>query len=93
MIRVALERLALTEAPVEVVLGGGLMQARDRRLLSAVASGLADVAPAATVKVTSSPPVVGAALLGLDELGAAPDAQKRARRELGESFERIETNR
>jgi N-acetylglucosamine kinase-like BadF-type ATPase len=93
MIRVVLERLALIDAPVEVVLGGGLMQARDQRLLSAVASGLADVAPMATVKVTSSPPVVGAALLGLDELGAGPEAQRRARDELGKSFERIDSNR
>jgi len=86
MIRVALERLELEQAPVEVVLGGGLMQSGDRRLISAVASGLRDIAPAATVKVTSSPPVVGAALLGLDELGAGPDAQRRAREEFDQAF-------
>jgi N-acetylglucosamine kinase-like BadF-type ATPase len=91
MVRVALGRLALTDAPVEVVLGGGLMQSRDERLLSAIASGLADAAPAATVRVTSSPPVVGAALLGLDELGAGPEEKRRARDELGKSFERFET--
>ena len=90
MIAVALERLGLTEAPVEVVLGGGLMQSGDQRLISAVASGLQDVAPAATVKVTSSPPVVGAALLGLDELQAGPKAQRRAREELTNAFKTIE---
>jgi N-acetylglucosamine kinase-like BadF-type ATPase len=89
MIRVALERLALADAPVEVVLGGGLMQARDRHLVSAVESGLAEVAPAAVVKVTSSPPVVGAALLGLDALGSGPEIQQRVRDELAERFERI----
>ena len=93
MIAVALERLGLTDAPVEVVLGGGLMESGDERLISAVASGLHDVAPTATVKVTSSPPVVGAALLGLDELGAGPEAQRRARAGLGEAFGRLETQR
>jgi N-acetylglucosamine kinase-like BadF-type ATPase len=91
LIRVALERLGLTAAPVQVVLGGGLMQSQDERLISAVASGLHDVAPQATVKVTSSPPVVGAALLGLDELQAGPEAQRRARQELTEAFKTIET--
>ena len=35
-----------------------------------------------------SPPIVGSALLGLDELGAGPEAQARLRRELGEAVER-----
>jgi N-acetylglucosamine kinase-like BadF-type ATPase len=91
LIRVALERLELTDAPVEVVLGGGLMQSGDERLISAVAAGLHDVAPKATAKVASSPPVVGAALLGLDELEAGPDAQRRAREELATAFKAIET--
>jgi len=91
MIRVALQRLGLNETPVEVVLGGGLMQSGDHRLISAVASGLQDVAPAATVKVTSSPPVVGAALLGLDELGASPEVQRRAREELANTFKTMDT--
>jgi N-acetylglucosamine kinase-like BadF-type ATPase len=91
MIRVALERLGLTEAPVEVVLGGGVMQSGDHRLIGAVASGLQDVATKATVKVTSSQPVVGAALLGLDELNAGPAAQRRARQELASAFQKIES--
>jgi N-acetylglucosamine kinase-like BadF-type ATPase len=91
LIRVALERLGLTDGQVEVVLGGGLMQSQDKRLISAVASGLHEIAPQAAVKVTSSPPVVGAALLGLDELEAAPEAQSRARKELTQAFKTIET--
>jgi len=90
LIRVALERLGLTDAPVEVVLGGGLLQSGDERLISAVAFGLQDVAPKATVKVASSPPVVGAALLGLDEVEAGPDAQTRVREELATAFKAIE---
>ena len=44
--RVALERLGLTEEPVEVMLGGGLFRTRDERLLAAVARGLEEVGPA-----------------------------------------------
>jgi hypothetical protein len=40
---------------------------------------------------TSAPPIVGAALLGLDELGAGAEAQARARDELREVVERLET--
>ena len=88
LIRVALERLALLDAPVEVVLGGGLLQAGDPRLIGGVRDGLAQVAPVATVHVTRSPPIVGAALLGLDEIGADGDAQARVRRELDERLTR-----
>ena len=84
MIRVALERLDLTQQPVPVALGGGLMQSGDPRLIGAIKAGLAHVAPQATVHVTSSPPIVGAALLGLDELGAGEAAQERLRHEFQE---------
>ena len=90
LIRVALERLKLTDTRVEIVLGGGLMQSGDSRLLAAVEAGLKQVAPAATARVTSSPPVVGAALLGLDQLAAGAEAQERARTGLGEAFARME---
>ncbi len=87
MIRVTLERIDLLQAPVDVVLGGGLMQSQDERLISAVVSGLREVAPAATVKVASTPPVVGAALAGLDDLEAGPEARRRARTELSKAFQ------
>ena len=90
LIRVALERLAMTGEPVEVVLGGGLMQSEDTRLISAVQTGLEEVAPAASAQVTSSPPVVGAALLALDELQSGQDAQARARDELGKAYEQLQ---
>jgi N-acetylglucosamine kinase-like BadF-type ATPase len=81
MIRVTLERLELTDHAVPVALGGGLMQSGDPRLIGAIKAGLAHEAPRATVHVTSSPPIVGAALLGLDALGSAPDAHERLRHE------------
>jgi N-acetylglucosamine kinase-like BadF-type ATPase len=92
MIRVTLERLELTQEPVPVALGGGLMQSGDPRLIGAIKAGLAHEAPAATVQVTSSPPIVGAALLGLDALGAGPDAQARVRTELAHLSTNAETS-
>ena len=86
MVRVTLERLELTNEPVEVALGGGLMQPGHARLIGAIRAGVKEIAPAATVHVTSSPPIVGAALLGLDELGAGREAQQRLRRELAAMF-------
>ena len=86
---VSLERLSLTDEAVEVLLGGGLVHAADGALVDAVALRVAGFAPTAAVKSTSSPPVVGAALLGLDELGADAIARERVRRELGDRFVQI----
>jgi N-acetylglucosamine kinase-like BadF-type ATPase len=80
--RVALTRLGLEHEPVEVVLGGGLLRAGDARLQAAIAAGLAEVGDAITVHTTDAPPVVGAALLGLDRLGVGEAPKERARREL-----------
>jgi N-acetylglucosamine kinase-like BadF-type ATPase len=90
MVRVTLERLELTQEPVPIALGGGLMHSRDVRLIGAIKAGLAAVAPFATPHVTSSPPIVGAALLGLDTLGADAQAQERLRSELGQVFKNVE---
>lgn len=80
--RVALERLGLERQSVEVLLGGGLLRAGDERLKAAIVDGLALVSDSIAVHTTDSPPVVGAALLGLDRLGADDAAKERARREL-----------
>jgi len=86
--RVALERLELEREPAEVLLGGGLLQAGDGRLIGAIEAGLRESAPDVVVRRTTSPPIVGAALLALDELGAGGAAQERLRRELGAAVER-----
>jgi N-acetylglucosamine kinase-like BadF-type ATPase len=88
--RVALERLDLTEEPVEVLLGGGLLRPGNGTLESAIEAGLQEVGHAITVRNTESPPIVGAALLGLDELGAGTQAQERARRELDDAVAAFE---
>jgi N-acetylglucosamine kinase-like BadF-type ATPase len=90
LVRVALTRLDLTQEPVEVLLGGGVLQDVDGDLLAAIDSGLRDAAPNITVRPTASAAIVGAALLGLDELEAGAEAQARLRRELGAAFSRLE---
>jgi N-acetylglucosamine kinase-like BadF-type ATPase len=82
MARVALERLDLVEEPTEVLLGGGLLQSGDGRLRGAVQTELRRAAPNASVTAAGSPPIVGAALLGLDAIGAPVEAQRRVRGEL-----------
>jgi hypothetical protein len=80
--RVAITRLDLANEPVEVLLGGGLLRAGDGRLLGAIEEGLRDVGEHIEVHRTASPPVVGAALFGLDALGADEEARARVRSEL-----------
>jgi len=91
--RVALRRLELDAQPVEILLGGGLLQAGDGRLTSAIEDGLHEVDPQAVVRIATSPPIVGAALLALDELGAPADAQERIRRELGHVVDSLDGER
>jgi len=80
--RVAVTRLGLERAPVDVVLGGGLLRHADPRLIAAIARGLAPVGPAIAVRATTAPPILGAALLALDALAAAPEAYVRVRTSL-----------
>jgi N-acetylglucosamine kinase-like BadF-type ATPase len=76
---VVLRRLALLSSPVEVVLGGGVLAARDAGLMTAIQERFARVAPQAKLVVVDAPPVLGAALLGLDAAGAPPEAHERLR--------------
>jgi N-acetylglucosamine kinase-like BadF-type ATPase len=79
----AMRRLELDGLATQVVLGGGLLTARDPLLTATVEDRLAAGAPRATVRVIDVPPVAGAALLGLDQVGASPDAHARLRRAYG----------
>ena len=83
--RVALERLDLGEQPCELLLGGGLLQAGDGRLLERIEEEMRGVSPAIAVHRATSPPIVGAVLLALDSLDATPEAQARAREQVGRS--------
>jgi N-acetylglucosamine kinase-like BadF-type ATPase len=79
----AIRRLGLGDRDVEVVLGGGVFQEGAPAFLERIRAGVAAVAPAARLRRATAPPVVGAALLGLDRLGARPDAAGRLRAGLG----------
>ena len=69
--RVALERLDLLGERVEVVLGGGVLAAGNPVLLDAVESGLRALSAELEPRLAAAPPIVGAALLALDEAGTA----------------------
>jgi N-acetylglucosamine kinase-like BadF-type ATPase len=75
----AMRKLELTGLATPVVLGGGLMTARDPLLTAAVTEGIAAGAPHATVRIVDVPPIAGAALLGLDQAGLAATAEPRLR--------------
>jgi N-acetylglucosamine kinase-like BadF-type ATPase len=78
----ALGRLDLLDQRAVVVLGGGVLTSRDPLLHRLIDSRLADRAPRARTTITEAAPVVGAALLGLDRLGATVDAERRLRTSL-----------
>jgi N-acetylglucosamine kinase-like BadF-type ATPase len=91
--RATIARLDLDGEQVEVLLGGGLLQASDDRLHAAIEEGIRAVAPHASVRVADSSPIAGAALLGLDEVGADAAAQARLRSELAEAVDRLQQPR
>ena len=75
----AIHRLDALSEPVDVVLGGGVLTAGHPLLMDEITRLLADQAPLATARVVDAPPIVGAALLGLDRIVAADGAQERLR--------------
>lgn len=77
--RVAVTNLGLERETMAVVLGGGLLSHPAQGLLEAIARGLAEVGPSIAAHSTSAPPILGAALLALDALGAEPSAYHRVR--------------
>jgi N-acetylglucosamine kinase-like BadF-type ATPase len=81
-VRVALERIGPPAEPADVVLGGGILRARHPQLLGAIETGLEALETPLAMCVVDAPPVVGAALLGLDRIGAPAAAKERVRREL-----------
>ncbi|MER5601547.1 BadF/BadG/BcrA/BcrD ATPase family protein [Streptomyces sp. NPDC002265] len=79
MATVALTRLGLLEEETPVLLGGGVLAAGHALLDDAVRELLAARAPKAVARVVTAPPVLGAALLGLDRLDAPAGARERLR--------------
>jgi N-acetylglucosamine kinase-like BadF-type ATPase len=80
MVVSAARRLHLMRRDVDVVLGGGLIRAGDGSFLRRIQTGIRAAVPAARTKPLDVPPVVGAALLGLDHAaGASSVAAARVR--------------
>jgi N-acetylglucosamine kinase-like BadF-type ATPase len=75
----AMRRLDLTGLATPVVLGGGVITARNPMLMDSIIRQLTEAAPRAKIRVIEVPPVVGAALLGLDHVHALPAAESRLR--------------
>ncbi|MCX4823129.1 ATPase [Streptomyces sp. NBC_01142] len=76
---VALARLELLDEEVPVLLGGSVLTARHAELDEQIGKLLAAKAPKAVIEVVTAPPVLGAALLGLDRTGAPAEARARLR--------------
>jgi N-acetylglucosamine kinase-like BadF-type ATPase len=75
----ALRRLDLLGGSSVVVLGGGVLTGDDPLLHRLIREGMTASAPKASIRLTKVPPVVGAALLGLDRLHLADVAEQRLR--------------
>ncbi|MEU8713802.1 BadF/BadG/BcrA/BcrD ATPase family protein [Streptomyces sp. NPDC048663] len=79
MATVALTRLDLLDEETPVLLGGGVLTGGHPQLDDGVRELLAARAPKAVASVVRARPVLGAALLGLDTVGAQLPVQERVR--------------
>ncbi len=87
MATAVIRRLELTKEAVPVILGGGVLAARNPLLIDAITEHVLAVAPGSTVRVIEAAPVAGAALLGLDRIGAPVSAMRRLREEFARQTE------
>jgi N-acetylglucosamine kinase-like BadF-type ATPase len=78
-VRAAVERLGVEHEPVEVVLGGGVFETRDAQFHGRIDEGIRAIAPRAVLIRLRAQPVLGAALIGLDAIGATPQAHDALR--------------
>jgi N-acetylglucosamine kinase-like BadF-type ATPase len=68
MARALIRRLRMGRLDPEVVLAGGVFRTKDRPFYERLERTIQDAAPAARLVRLAAPPVLGAALLGLDRL-------------------------
>lgn len=90
-VNAAIRRLHLTKRDVHVVLGGGVLRAATAALLTQITHGIRAVAPEAEVVRLEAPPVLGAALMGLDAMRAPEASRGRLRAAL--THERLTARR
>ncbi|GGQ70015.1 N-acetylglucosamine kinase [Streptomyces althioticus] len=79
MATVALTRLDLLAEATPVLLGGSVLAANHPLLTEGIRTRLSAAAPKAVPHVVTARPVLGAALLGLDDVGAPREAHDRLR--------------
>jgi N-acetylglucosamine kinase-like BadF-type ATPase len=79
MVGATVTRLGVGGMEVEVVLGGGLFDSGEAGFVGRVETGVRSAAPRARFRRLEAAPVLGAALLGLDAIGASGEAADRLR--------------
>jgi N-acetylglucosamine kinase-like BadF-type ATPase len=79
MATAAIKKLRMRDLDVHVVLGGGIFGNDFAAFFERIDAGITRVAPRAEIVVLKAPPVVGAALLGLDRIGAPKAVHRRVR--------------
>jgi N-acetylglucosamine kinase-like BadF-type ATPase len=77
LVRVCVQRLDFRGSEIPVVLGGGVLAANQPLLLQPVVDGVRRVSPLCVVEVLAAPPVLGAALSGLDFLSGSGNGVRR----------------
>ena len=87
MATAAISKLGMRDLDLDVVLGGGVFRSRWTPFFERIDEEIHSVAPHASIVRLTAPPVVGAAMLGLDVLGSTRAAHARARASL--THERI----
>jgi hypothetical protein len=85
MVTATTGRLGVTDDDVEVVLGGGLFDSQYPGFGARIESAVREVVPRAVFRRLDAPPVLGAALLALDAIGAS-DADKGQLRRAARQF-------
>jgi len=92
LVSTTVRRLRMQDTVVDVVLGGGILAARDLVLREPLTVRLRDAVPTARITFLTTPPVVGAGLLGLEHFwnrrptpdpAGLKDALHRARAGIG----------
>lgn len=89
IVAAAIRRARLARRGPPVILAGGVFRADDEEFYERIRRGLAGVAPGARVTRLGAPPVVGAALLALDQLDRPDRASAAVRLRAELTFERV----
>jgi N-acetylglucosamine kinase-like BadF-type ATPase len=82
-----IRRLRMTRLDPEVVLAGGVFRTTDAAFYERLEAGIRVVAPRASFVRLATPPVLGAALLGLDRLSPRGTVDRRAESRLRAALE------